>query len=361
MRKFSSINQFRHVVESVSHTSTYIGQSEQNTPLYDESLPKPVLTFTGTTKLHGSNCGVGFDLETGEFQAQSREQILSLEQDNHGFCAWVKSEKTTLNLHLLQGILKSLYAKSDASKTGKALKFYVYGEWCGPGVNGKTGIGQVPNSWYIFGVVVHIQNGGDLWISVDQISSAWENADAWHDVNANTLRDIQFITDFKQWSLDINFNDPGHIIDELERLTLEVEAVCPVAQALGVQGIGEGIVWTLNDPKFGKLMFKTKGDKHKGTQTKHLVTVAPEIIEGIQAFTDAVVTESRLQQGFDLLQTQHRKVTLDHVGDFLKWVGMDVIKEESDTLKASGLDRKDVMGSVNKQAKKWLMPRLAKF
>jgi hypothetical protein len=75
----------------------------------------------------------------------------------------------------------------------------------------------------------------------------------------------------------------------------------------------------------------------------------------------AVLTESRLQQGLDEIISRHGKATLDHMGDFLMWVGKDVMKEESDTLKASGLDRKEVMNLVNRRAKEWVIPRFSRF
>jgi hypothetical protein len=125
--------------------------------------------------------------------------------------------------------------------------------------------------------------------------------------------------------------------------------------------MGEGIVWECNDQKLGRLVFKTKGDKHKGTRNKRIVQIAPEILESIDAFTAAVLTESRLQQGLDLIIARNGKATLDHMGEFLQWVGTDILKEESDTLKASGLERKTVMGAVNRRAKAWVATRFSVF
>ena len=39
----------------------------------------------------------------------------------------------------------------------------------------------------------------------------------------------------------------------------------------------------------------------------------------------------------------------------------DVLKEESDTLATSGLEKKQAMSRINHRAKAWLLPRLAKF
>ncbi|KVP39818.1 RNA ligase family protein [Burkholderia ubonensis] len=350
LRKFSEIEQFRHVVADVHHHAHYIGQDANDKPMYDVSRPKPVLTFKGTVKLHGSNCGVAFDLLNGEVRAQSHFRYLSVEDDNFGFCAWTQSRGGAADIW----ILRQLVLSAAIEHVNRAINaIHVFGEWCGPLVNGKTGIGQLPMRWVVFGAMVTLDDGTEQWVSVETVAAAW----AEQVVSEGSL--IHFITDFTQYTIDIDFNCPEASLDELERLTLEVEAECPVAKALGGSGIGEGIVWVCFHPKLGRLVFKTKGSKHKGTKNSRLVQIEPEVLASMDAFTDAVLTESRLEQGFGILVADYGKVTADHIGLFLKWVGQDVLKEETDTLEASGLERKQVMGRINNRAKQWLLPRLA--
>lgn len=352
LRKFPSIDQFRHVVEAVRHRAEYIGQDANDKPIYDSARPKPRLTFQGTVKLHGTNAGIAFDLVEGTTEAQSRERILSLEEDHQDFCAWSMSEVGAADLARLRKALLDGVARH----AGETVALRVYGEWVGKSVNAKTGIGQLPTRWVIFDVLATHADGSEHWLDVNLASRDWQ---AFHNPDNTTL--IHFITDYQQFGMSIDFNDPGGALDGLEQLTMRVEESCPVAQALGGEGIGEGIVWVCHHPVYGRLVFKTKGTKHKGTKNSRLVQIEPEVLASLDAFTDAVLTESRLEQGFDLIQVERGKVTADHIGDFLKWVGQDVMKEESDTLKASGLDRKMAMGRINARAKTWLLPRLAQF
>lgn len=353
LRKFPSIEQFRHVVKDVTHHAEYISQDENDKPIYDASRPKPKLTFTGTVKLHGTNCGVMFDLAENRVLAQSRERFLSAEEDNFGFCQWVESEDGSTKMACLRaGVLEAIEPSASLRSV------HVFGEWCGPQVNGKTGIGKLPLRWVIFSVLATDAEGEETWLDVEPVARAW----AVTHLNENSAGpQLHFITDFPQFSAEIDFNDPGACLDTLERLTLEVEEACPVARALGGDGIGEGIVWACKDSTYGRHAFKVKGAKHKGTRSKRLVEVAPEVIAGLEAFADAVLTESRLEQGLDLIRAEHGKVTEDHIGTFLMWIGRDVLKEESDTLAASGLDKKQAMSRINHRAKAWLLPRLAKF
>lgn len=355
MHKYPDINQFRHAVEAVTHRATYTGQSADDQPVYDETRAKPTLQFKGHVKLHGTNAGVGFDLVAGVHYAQSRERVLSLANDHDEFCAFVQSPAGALAMEALR---RAALGMAFLGYLTDFTNITVYGEWCGDRVNGKTAIGQLPARWVIFDVAVIKEDASRTWLTETQMVML---AEMWRFEHFPGKAELYFITDYPSYTIDIDFNDPGASLAQLEALTLEVEASCPVAHAMGQEGIGEGVVWECTDPVYGRICFKTKGLKHKGTRNKRLVDIAPEVLASQAAFVDAVLTESRLEQGFDLVKAQYGKVTLDRMGDFLMWVGKDVMKEESDSMVASGLDRKQLMGVINKHAKAWALPRLAQF
>lgn len=50
---FGSIEQFRNVVVDVTHAAHYVGQNENNEPVYDKTRKKPTLMFTLSEKIHG--------------------------------------------------------------------------------------------------------------------------------------------------------------------------------------------------------------------------------------------------------------------------------------------------------------------
>lgn len=361
MRKFPSIDQFRHVVANVTHRACYIGNDAEGNPQYDHARPKPSLTFEGTVKLHGTNAGVRLDCKTGEKTPQSRERQLTLADDNHGFAAWVESDAGGLPVDTLLVAVRQYLRLVDlmaGNGAGSALAHItVYGEWCGRKVNGKTAIGALPERWVIFNILAGYEDESESWLDMRSFVTYW---DSLH-LPARFVAGLNFIHAFRTYSLTVDFNHPEASLAEMERLTLEVEAECPVARALGALGMGEGIVWSCQSKVYGRQGFKTKGVKHKGTRNSRLVDIAPEVLAGRQAFVDAVLTESRLEQGFSELAARVGKVTEEHIGEYLMWVGQDVLKEESDTLAASGLEKKDVMKSVNRQAKEWLLPRLARI
>lgn len=80
-------------------------------------------------------------------------------------------------------------------------------------------------------------------------------------------------------------------------------------------------------------------------------------LEGIQAFVEAFVTEPRCQQG----ATATGGIDIKKIGDFLKWVSIDVEKESKDDLEVSGLTWKDVVQSVQKAARLWYLAQTKKL
>jgi RNA ligase len=219
MRKFSSINQFRHVVETVEHKATYIGQSPEDLPMYDKTRPLPKLTFTGTVKLHGTNGGVAFDVATEKMTAQARERELTIDDDNHGFCKWVESDSGSHSLMRIFQVAQALHRHPIGTAT-----LHAFGEWCGPSVNGKTAIGQLPERFVVFAILVTHKDGSEHWMDVEDVAKAF---------NMYSVQppDLNFSSDFERWTMEIDFSKPEEALDTLEALTLEVEACCPAAKA----------------------------------------------------------------------------------------------------------------------------------
>lgn len=98
-------------------------------------------------------------------------------------------------------------------------------------------------------------------------------------------------------------------------------------------------------------------------KSKVKVTAAVDVekVNSINAFVDQVVTENRLMQ----MKGKVVEMGLDgddvkNIGTFLKFLGTDVIKEELDTIEASGLVVKDVMGKVNRVGKDWFIANIGK-
>lgn len=327
MVKFPSIEQFRSVVATVLRQYNFAGLDENGDAIYDTTRPKPTLTFKGTVKLHGTNAAVSGNLSDGIW-AQSRENIITPEKDNAGFAFFVESNK-----ELFTELIASVFTKNEIDMLENTVT--IYGEWAGGNIQKGVGITNIEKSFFIFGVKVtpHTTTEEDAkvkpayWVDYSYLKSP-ENR-------------IFNIDDYPTWIIDIDFNMPQLVQNKLSELTLSVEEECPVAKAFGFSGIGEGIVWstTLNGNVH---RFKVKGEKHSSSKVKTLAAIDTEKLESIQKFVEYAVTESRFNQALENVFPNEEPIQNNKLGDVIRWVVNDVIKEEMDTMVDNKIEPKDV-------------------
>lgn len=328
---FPSIEQFRHVIKSVERKARFAGLNENNYPIYDDNVELPVCKLTGTVKLHGTNAAV--ELKDGEILFRRRRGVLTKDESHYGFRKFAE-EREDVFRRLIRRLLEDCFPETEC---------ILYGEWVGNGVLKGCAIHELDPAFYIFAVRV-----GEEWLPITNTK----------DIHANE-QGIFNITQFPTFEITIDFNAPKASVSRLEELTAQVEAECPVASQRGVQGIGEGIVWTFDDPEFNssEFWFKVKGDKHRVTKTKKKVEVEPEKAKSINEFVDAVLTDARLEQGMENIPEPDRR----HTGTFLKWVANDVLKEETDRMEASDLEKSDVTKAISNKARDWFFARLSEM
>lgn len=331
MHKFPSINQFRNVVAYVRRKASFMGLDEAGEAITNPAPVYPKLTFQGTVKLHGTNAAIVFGPEGITYQ--SRERVLTREEDNAGFMAHMEQ-----HLDVVAHLGSCLAMQHNL--TGIDHVVAIYGEWCGGNIQKGVAITGLPKMFVIFAVNI---NGN--WVGVPDFSFPTASI-----FNINT---------FGTWYREIDFEHPETAQNQLAELTNAVETCCPVGKSLGVEGIGEGIVWTCVKDPSPELWFKVKGEKHSASKVKTLASVDVEAITQINDFVAMAVTEARLTQGLqNLLNEQLKPFSMTSMGDFIRWIHNDVMKEEGDTLKASGIDPKKLGGPIATAAKRWFVSQL---
>ncbi len=326
--KMPSIEQFRNVVASINRQYCFIGLDENGDGIYDNTLPKPIITFKGTVKLHGTNASVCYN-PVGDIWAQSKENIISVEQDNVGFAFFVESNKDSF-----RDLISEIMIKNDLDMDKNSIS--IYGEWCGSSIQKGVGITNLPKSFFIFGVKISPITADE---DEEKLNPAY-----WVDYSylRNTAKNIFNIDDYQTYSIDVDFNMPQLVQNQLSELTIAVEDECPVAKAFGFPNtIGEGIVWTTNVNGV-TYRFKTKGEKHSSSKVKTIGTVDVEKLNSIKDFVDYAVTESRFNQSLENVFPNNEPVDVKKMGDVIRWVVNDVIKEEMDTMVENKIEPKEV-------------------
>jgi len=322
MYKFSEIEQLRHVVKYMEYRKNINKDS-----FY------PVMNFTGTVKLHGTNAGVR--KIDGRYVPQSRERELTIEEDNHGFAAFISK------IPVVQ--LDWLFSRIALSEYSDDLT--LYGEWIGPGIQKGVAISQLPTrQWVLFGG-----------------KSDGENFDVNKDIELPEYN-IYSIYRVPTYNITIDFDNPKLAIPTLEELTSQVEQSCPWGKLFGVEGVGEGIVWKSTAfPWNSDMFFKTKGEKHSQRGPKAQIAVDPEKVRSIEECVDVILGEGRLLQGLQILKAEVGDIDMDHIGKFLQWVCFDTQKEEIDVVEANDLTWKDVQKEVTKRAKQFYKRQLDEY
>lgn len=334
---FPSIEQFRNVIANINRQFNFTGLDEQGEPMYDPTLPKPVLTFTGTVKLHGTNAGVCYNAIDGLW-AQSRENIITPEKDNAGFAFFVESTKDVF-ITLVDMVSK----RSNVDLKTNTVS--IYGEWCGGNIQKGVGITNLPKSFFIFGVKVSPMVDYNDEVAVKNNPAYWVDST---DLGNSDVK-IYNISDFENYSIEIDFNMPQLVQNKLSELTIVVEEECPVAKAFGFTGIGEGIVWAC-EYKGVVYRFKVKGEKHSSSKVKVLAAVDTDKLNSIKDFVDYAVTESRFNQALEKTFNGD-PIDVKKMGDLIRWVVTDVTKEEMDTMVANNIEPKDVNKYVSSKVR----------
>lgn len=331
--KYPSIEQFRSVVKHVRDQSNY------------HAVPLPKLLFRATVKAHGTNASVVTDGK--EVWHQSREHVITPLKDNAGFSQYATYQRDYF-AQVLGRVRQFLnLAPEDTTKIA------IYGEWCGGNIQKGIAISGLEKMFIVFGIS-YGEEAERKWIP-----SMYHAALLELDV-ANT-KNVYSIYQFAQHVLEIDFANPEASQNKLVELTIAVEEECPIGKHFGVSGIGEGLVWTcIDDVDYYKgLRFKVKGEKHSVSKVKTLVEVDPERVASIAAFIERVLTVNRMQQMKDKLTEAGKDANdVKNTGEFLKLVGQDVVKEESDVLAASGITNKEVMGKLSQVARNWFLANI---
>ena len=325
---YPKIGQFRQVVRDICSSAKYVGQDEDDNPIFNESAIMPCVHFVGRVKIHGTNAGISYNHVHG-YWAQSRNRVLSIESDNAGFAFFAKTVQREVTKKLV----------NIASELGISLydnTITVYGEWAGKGIQKGVAISGVEKALYTFGIKITPNNEDEkaYWLTVD-----------FH----MPLKRIISIDVFQKFEIEIDFSNPDVAVDKLIKITEAVEKQCPVAFAMGSIGVGEGVVWTSHDNMH---RFKVKGEKHQSSRIKKLASVNIEQIESVKKFVEYAVTNSRFNQSLENIFGIGSEIDIKKLGDIIRWVIDDIMEEEIDVMLESNLTTKMVGGEIAKSVKR---------
>ena len=342
--RFPEIERLSNIYKSISRKVCFTGLDENGNAVYDDNRKRPIITFTGTVKIHGTNSGVCMN-NSGEIWSQSRTNIITIDKDNAGFAFFVEKNKE---------VFKKLLKKYHTGKKNEIIS--IFGEWFGKSIQSKVAVSKLPDKKFaIFAIKRTLITEDETKPIVE-----WLLSDKFKDINI-PKHNIFNVYLFGQYSIDIDFNDYKKSLPELNRIKDNVEKQCPVGMYFGVDGIGEGVVWETRIENSIRLVFKVKGEKHskgkKPSKEKRIIDNAK--LKKISDIAYKVTPLWRLDQFVtDICNLNNGgNIEMTKMGEYIKAVIKDIHKEDMDILIKSGYEPKEFNKAISTIARKYFIDR----
>jgi len=347
--KYNSILSFDKVSRNLKNHCSY------------HNLQVPTVNVHLTEKIHGTNGAVCYSEPDG-FWVQSRENIITVEKDNAGcalFC--MKREKQWMKL------IHELAEAYDIDLTQNIISIYF--EFAGGKIQSNSALTGVEKLSIIFehfkvSPLEPIVKDNKL-VSVDNQSAIWlptkNKLGEWIDLPEDLIYNINKIGDVKTFIVD--FNNPKLYFNQLNEIVQKIEQESIVGKNFDKNNIGEGVVgtFTFNDMLY---KFKVKGEKHTKSKIKKLKVVDEEFEKKKVKFAEKVVTPSRCEQGWQKvfgIENEKHEPNIKKIGEFLKWIHEDILKEHSDDLIDMELEYKKVNSTVTFLAREWFLEQIEEY
>lgn len=295
--------------------------------------------FLGHTKLHGTNAGVRWT--DGEITCQSRNNKVG-----DGHFGFVQAIKDNEHISVFCDYISMYYETKD---------FIIFGEWAGAGIQKKVAIAELPKSWYVF--AIYDVEGDEWYYDLDKF------------VNDLTLRfgdvGIDFVNKYTRYYYELDINNVAEFATKVQQATLDVEKQCPVSFAKGVDGIGEGIVWSC--VTYPGLIFKSKGQEHSKSPVKAMLS--PEAAERELVYArlaDEYVTADRLESAWSWMKEQKLPLDRSSTGKFIQYLVTDTLTEVEVSLAEEisatpDFVEKKLNAKMSEKARIWLFEQLDKL
>lgn len=369
MIKYNEIKDFNSAVKNLKKHIQFTGQiDEDGNPIMNRHARAPKLKVTFGEKIHGTNAGVCYSNPDG-FWVQSRERIIDLESDNSA-CAQNAYAQKDIWINIIRNLAKEHRIDLDENIIS------VYYEWCGGNIQKKSAVSGLDKRSIIFqhfkvSPLEPSRDKNDNIIRTDEQPAIWLPTYTIADMYGNGPNEIMWIgrsdhkifniMDFPTWEFEVDFEHAELSKNRFIELVAEVENASPVGKAFGIDdNIGEGIVGTF-EYNGDVIKFKVKGDKHTNSRVKTMKPVDDVKEQKKIDLAQKVVTAGRCEQGWQMIHgidNEKCEPAKENLGNFLRWIHGDIMKECLADYQEAGLEFKEVNGIVSKIAKTWFFDEL---
>lgn len=284
---------------------------------------KPI-TFKAYEKLHGTNCAISYNIDEGKITVQSRNRVLSVDNDHFGFCKFVMNEEKMWLSYFED--LNEMFGDTDT------YAIVVYGEWCGKGVMQETwASGLDKKTWFIFDVVIYDLDNSMYWLHEEEIKLCVKLCDVNNVLSANKPIATRSL---------LLSNLSKEDLRDLKELTEEIGRNSQLSSMyFNTDGEGEGLVFKGYD-RGNRLVFKMKSNTYREKGSKIISRESP-LDSNISLLVDGMSLPIYYQQVIDGLVSPKSYTSIPifvkRVSDILKDKEVDALaltKEEKGKIRA---------------------------
>jgi len=304
-------------------------------------LPMPKLRFIGSEKLHGENCGICYT--KGELWINGRNHVRTLLNDQNGMAAALESNKDKW-----LSIISQLVSKFDIDTSTHTI--VIDCEWAGGNIqNGNAACSGTDKGTYIFDYFRVVNN--------DTSESHFKPTTG---LKVYPEDSIYLMSSFSRHAIDLDFNNPIQCEADLKDLAETIEAKSAIANYFNKpDNVGEGAyLWCEYNGTM--LRLKTKGEKHGGKPKQPRTpkeTKSPEEVKRYEELATAVTPVWRITQAITETNATERK----HLGEVIKWVIADVVKEETPKLLEANILIRDLSRYISAEVKDYYFNSLKDY
>lgn len=296
---------------------------EQIELLQNYEADMPTLTFKGCEKLHGENMAVCYS--QGEMWVQGRNHVRTLLGDQNGMAAFVDSTKSTW-----MQIFNLLEGKDEINTTTHTIVLDC--EWAGGNIQkGNAACSGTDKGAYLFDYYRVVNNEDD------------EDQTLFPTTGIGYIpHSIYNMAAFGNFTVTLDFNKPEECENTLKKIAELAEDNSPIAEYFEKpNNVGEGVyLYCLAANGYPTYRLKAKGEKHGGKPKvkREQKPMDSELEAKLSALAEEVTPTWRLTQAI----TETNATEMKHIGEVMKWVNQDIVKEEMPKLEAAEVDPKQL-------------------
>jgi len=315
--------------------------TEEQKILLQEYKPEmPTITFEGSEKLHGENMAVCYS--NGELWVQGRNHLRTVKGDQNGMAHFVNETEDEWFF-----IIEELASLHNVDLTKNTL--VVDCEWAGGNIQrGNAACSGTDKGAYIFDYCRVVNN------ETDEFEYKTTKG-----IGVPLDTPIYLLSTFDSYNITLDFNKPSECETDLTNLAEHIEKNSPIAKYFDKPGnVGEGAyLWATYNGKV--LRLKTKGEAHGGKPKtkKHQNPLSDEEAQKLQELADKVTPVWRITQAI----TETNATEMKHLGEVMKWVNQDILKEEQPILEKAGIEAKQLTKFVSKIVKDYYVDSLKHY